>query len=1170
MRQPLSIRIPALSGGLERRPGRAQANQAADAMDVWSPDGELRRRPAWRTVAVVPGHRFPATALRVCRETPEGTYLAESRRFDWRETSADALVLGLEADPFDALELPELIYQRPLGGLRRLRVQHSTGFGWVTLPWWRDGTSGPEPVTGLRSPFRRAGMVSWHRAAWASTWQKRTLANVSAYWIRLSWLDPDNFETDLAGLASPERPGPAAVRLPPVRCLLRASIKRRARIVASYDALERRGPEAGSGLAQITDGQTERLPLVLDRGAGSLEWDEDGFGYAPSPPGRLLTKANREIVWAASAAAPPHLNPPGQWAGGILQGNGLGANAASTDLSVSAGAVGSISTEGLSVDRVEDLEGARVRITAKGVGGAPLGEENEITRVSADGQTLYFADQWSAAPDTDNRFVILRPPPQVELEHVTEPVDVYRTTASGAVLYGPLTTTLARSYLPDMDDLPFRAPVSDSTFAPPVLFEHINRPTREASLGLGPDILDPAGDLYGPLPALRPELRTPVLIGDLTQASPVTTGSILYPSSYSHRSTDRRVLVAREDTCLAVDEDMAQDSEELTCLYVYPMPGGPARQFVLAVWEDGAAEDEGDDTGMLFGLYLTPSGQVCVVLNGLTVKSAAWAVPFNRWVYLEVSITAAGVLQVRRNNNPTPVIDTTNLALALTNKAEGNRYLLNSAPSHASGFRGAMAFVGRAANRALFYTATTPFPATGGTIELSPRARRTGEQQFRIVHDLRWRRPGADRWSGAYSASRDALVLTSEAGEMLELSEGRLLRPYRSDRTSRAAQALVGLTDNQLLGLENFSEQARAVLGEAPKGARFLIGWRGRLVASGFRSAPWAVRMSMPPPLENVWIPSYESVVRDRELDPISGLATLGEALVAFTPTSIHAARTADPNGYVSFDTVSQGSGWSSHQAVVEISIAGSPALAGVSPQGVVVWAGAGEPQVALDDWTRVLARGINADRLSLACGAALRGDQRAFFAIPGNGSNTNNLILVWDYRDAAWWVWSAPFGVSSMAVEVDAAGHERLLVGTDDGHICTLAEQATDDGVEVMGYARSAWQGPGGAIALSGVASVITARALGGGEMQAALYADREARPRQVVPLPVDDGEARLDVAELDDATWAPGGDMTMRLGLPSGTVFNEVALELSGASRWAFRRAEVLARPLSRKGRR
>jgi hypothetical protein len=460
---------------------------------------------------------------------------------------------------------------------------------------------------------------------------------------------------------------------------------------------------------------------------------------------------------------------------------------------------------------------------------------------------------------------------------------------------------------------------------------------------------------------------------------------------------------------------------------------------------------------------------------------------------------------------------------------------------------------------------------------------------FEVAHEMRWTIGAGYRWSGCVDTVRGRLILTNGESGLLAY-DGRRLRRLEADRTSSTVRRLIGATPSNSPDNTIAPQLAKGLLRLAPPDGRYVVDYRGRIVVGHLRGRPRDVAWSFPGIANNAWPNTYQSQILDSDNLPISGLATLGDKLVVFTPTSIHEGVVTD-QGLIGFRPVAHGVGATAHAAIAQVAIKTGAALIFPSVDGVSLWNGS-EPEELVDGWDRLVDGGINPEMLHLAVGCVLPNLKLYCLAVASAGSsNALDTILVFDYSRRSWWPWSAPFGVSSLARDVGHRGQERLLIGTDDGHVATLLPQQKDDGETITGYARTPPIAPFGDMRADFTRLMVEAVQLGaagvgtGNRLAIATYVNRRDAHNQLGFLELDGGgmvfasrdspgagDAELGDADNpadEDPTLAGNERKVVPLNLLVGTAGHTFAIKVTGASRWRFRGATVEARALERHSR-
>lgn len=438
---------------------------------------------------------------------------------------------------------------------------------------------------------------------------------------------------------------------------------------------------------------------------------------------------------------------------------------------------------------------------------------------------------------------------------------------------------------------------------------------------------------------------------------------------------------------------------------------------------------------------------------------------------------------------------------------------------------------------------------------------------FELGHELRWSQPGGQRWSMAVDSVTGKVIACNGETPLLGY-DGRRLRQLAATTSGDRADFYAGtLPDTQPVKGDDDGLAASKLLATPPAG-RFVVDYMGRLVVSGIRGHPHDVAWSGPLAFNDLWPRLYRRQVRGPDHNPITGMAVLYDRLVVFTASSIHEAGPPDDLGQFFFRTAAQGIGFTSHHAVCTVALAGTSAIIGPSADGVRIFNGT-EPVEVLDRWDRLIEGGVEVRRLDDAVAAVSRADTCYYLAVSSRGSDVNDRILRWDWSRKSWWVWSAPFGVSSMTTVVDPNGHESVLFGTSDGHIQVLTNAATDDGQTISARAKSPPlalpEGRDG----SYVGTMLTFQDLGDQTVGLKTFTDRKQAARLDKTLSADADQSVYGTDAWDTAAWGDDRHITVRANNPAGSRGSQIQYEVSGSSRWRLRAAHGMVRPMGMRGR-
>lgn len=431
---------------------------------------------------------------------------------------------------------------------------------------------------------------------------------------------------------------------------------------------------------------------------------------------------------------------------------------------------------------------------------------------------------------------------------------------------------------------------------------------------------------------------------------------------------------------------------------------------------------------------------------------------------------------------------------------------------------------------------------------------------FQMTEQLRWGIGAGRRWSYVYDTITRRTILTNGESGLLQY-DGEQLTTLDADVQSALAQYLAGkIADEQeLISGADPTLLARSQFRVSPPKGKYLVLYRSMLVVAGNTDRPFSVYNSLAGGANNIWPLSNETQVRDQRGETITGLASLYERLYAFTKSSIHEGVLND-DGSLSFNPISQGVGFTSHHAVIQVPWNGGLSLVGVSGDGIYATNGQ-EPVPVLDNWDRLVPGGVNIRRLDQAVGAIFRTSNLAVFAVASRGSQVNDLLLVWDYSVGSWWVWRHPVGVSALAPMV-VNGKEVLAIGCEDGIVQFLWDAPDDDGTEIEGDALSAPEQPMGPVELAFSRLNLTMRSMGTTQtIDAALYVNERdvSAEGTVVSYPLTEAQATFGTAVMGSAVWADERYKSFGVMIPAPARGTIVQYRVRGSARWRLRMASV-----------
>ena len=323
---------------------------------------------------------------------------------------------------------------------------------------------------------------------------------------------------------------------------------------------------------------------------------------------------------------------------------------------------------------------------------------------------------------------------------------------------------------------------------------------------------------------------------------------------------------------------------------------------------------------------------------------------------------------------------------------------------------------------------------------------------FEIAKQVRWNIAAGKRYNIVPDPLDGSLVICNGAGPPLRYDgvQLTLLKTAREDEPK--VEAVLGVMP--ALG-PNPKQDPRSIAYEAafyrqPPSGKYWCVHNGAFFVAGLSgendSANRQIRWSMPGTRRDLW-PRWpnEAAIRDSTGNPIRGLSSYYDRVIAFTETSIHEGAPI-PNGGYNFRQLAGSIGFTSHDAVKRAPLDGKDVLIGPAPDGLAAFSG-GQPVYLIDRWDRVIPEGVDPASLFDAPGACWRQKGYYILALKRRGSTSRDRLLVYDYVNTRAWVFSAPWGASSLDIFTNAAGNEVLLVGTEDGLVTTLTGTQSDDG---------------------------------------------------------------------------------------------------------------------------
>lgn len=212
---------------------------------------------------------------------------------------------------------------------------------------------------------------------------------------------------------------------------------------------------------------------------------------------------------------------------------------------------------------------------------------------------------------------------------------------------------------------------------------------------------------------------------------------------------------------------------------------------------------------------------------------------------------------------------------------------------------------------------------------------------------------------------------------------------------------------------------------------KYMEFFHGQLWAANLEDNPYGVIWSAPQPAYKVWPTESGEILVEDDSSHITGMKAFGEHLAVFKRDSIWrmvysgVGGTAGLNTYIPVK-VPGGVGTVSNGSIQDI----NGVLMFLAEDGVYVFNGAQKPEKISGAIDKTIAN-LSSGRLKYATSAHWRSENCYLLGVSESGSETNNLVLVYDYLAGAWWIWEFENDVASFLIE-DGVGDKETLYFAD------------------------------------------------------------------------------------------------------------------------------------------
>lgn len=242
-----------------------------------------------------------------------------------------------------------------------------------------------------------------------------------------------------------------------------------------------------------------------------------------------------------------------------------------------------------------------------------------------------------------------------------------------------------------------------------------------------------------------------------------------------------------------------------------------------------------------------------------------------------------------------------------------------------------------------------------------------------------------------------------------------------------------------------------AALASFPE-AKYIEYFQNQLWVANLKDEPFTVRWSAPAPAHKVWpVESFEYLMED-DNSPIIGLKTFGEHIAVFKQDSIWRMVYAGVGGVASVNTyvpvkVPGGIGTVSNASIQDI----NGVLVFLAEDGIYAFNGADKPTKLTENIDPTISR-INKGRRQFASSVHWRSKNCYLLGIPVDGSEANNIVLVYDYKHGSWWIWDN-IEAQILFKDEGPSDEEVIYFADNSGRVFRLGEGFTDNGTATTAY---------------------------------------------------------------------------------------------------------------------
>jgi hypothetical protein len=227
--------------------------------------------------------------------------------------------------------------------------------------------------------------------------------------------------------------------------------------------------------------------------------------------------------------------------------------------------------------------------------------------------------------------------------------------------------------------------------------------------------------------------------------------------------------------------------------------------------------------------------------------------------------------------------------------------------------------------------------------------------------------------------------------------------------------------------------------------AKYIEFFKGQLWAANFLDDPFSIRWSAPQPAYRVWPTLNIETLMENDNSPIIGIKGFQSHMTVFKNDSVW--RMVD-TGISEFalqsyaaERVVNGVGCVSQSSIAEV----MNRLVFLAEDGIYTYDGTSAVEKLSMRISKTVAS-ITPGRRPFATGVNWKSKNLYLLSVSVNGSDANNLVIVWDYKNDAFWLWD-DIEAQVWLLDEDSADNEKLYFGDSKGRIYEMGVGLTDHG---------------------------------------------------------------------------------------------------------------------------